>query len=41
MLRNPWFAMKSHGGRMCMLIESPAAFRESKIFISANALSRA
>jgi len=40
-LANPWFAMKSHGGRMCMLIESPAAFRERNIFISANALSRA
>ena len=40
-LANPWFAMKSHGGRMCMLIESPPAFRERNIFISANALSRA
>jgi len=39
-LANPWFAMKSHGGRMCMLIESPPAFRERNIFISANALSR-
>jgi len=40
-LANPWFALKSHGGRMCMLIESPPAFRERNIFISANALSRA
>ena len=40
-LANPWFAMKSHGGRMCMLIESPPAFRERNIFISANALNRA
>lgn len=39
-LTNPWFALKSHGGRMCMLIESPAAFRERNIFVSANALSR-
>jgi hypothetical protein len=40
-LTDPWFAMESHGGRMCMLIESPSAFRERNIFISANALSRA
>lgn len=40
-LKNPWFAMESHGGRMCMLIESPPAFRERNIFISANALNRA
>lgn len=40
-LTNPWFALESHGGRMCMLIESPSAFRERNIFISANALSRA
>jgi hypothetical protein len=40
-LANPWFALKSHGGRMCMLIESPPAFRERNIFISANALTRA
>jgi hypothetical protein len=39
-LSNPWFALKSHGGRMCMLIESPPAFRERNIFISANALHR-
>ncbi|MGA3170452.1 MAG: hypothetical protein ABSE62_05510 [Chthoniobacteraceae bacterium] len=40
-LATPWFALKSHGGRMCMLIESPPAFRERNIFVSANALSRA
>jgi hypothetical protein len=40
-LANPWFALKSHGGRMCMLIESPPAFRERNIFISANGLNRA
>jgi len=40
-LKNPWFAMNSHGGRMCMLIESPPAFRERNIFVSANALNRA
>jgi hypothetical protein len=40
-LKDPWFAMKSHGGRMRMLIESPAAFRERNIFISANAPNRA
>jgi len=40
-LANPWFALKSHGGRMCMLIESPPAFRERNIFVSANSLSRA
>jgi hypothetical protein len=40
-LANPWFAMESHGGRMCMLVESPTAFRERNIFVSANALSRA
>jgi hypothetical protein len=40
-LAKPWFALKSHGGRMAMLIESPPAFRERNIFISANALNRA
>jgi hypothetical protein len=39
-LANPWFAMESHGGRMCMLVESPSAFRERNIFVSANALAR-
>ncbi len=40
-IRKPWFAMKSHGGRMMLLIESPPAFRERNIFVSANALHRA
>ena len=40
-LKNPWFAMQSHGGRMLLLIESPPAFRERNIFVSADALSRA
>jgi hypothetical protein len=40
-LRDPWFAMNSHGGRMFLLIESPPAFRERNIFVSADALSRA
>lgn len=40
-LEKPWFSMNSHGGRMFLLVESPAAFRERNIFISADALSRA
>ena len=40
-LGKPWFSMNSHGGRMFLLVESPAAFRERNIFISADALSRA
>ena len=40
-LKDPWFAMDSHAGRMLLLVESPAAFRERNIFISADALSRA
>ncbi len=40
-LANPWFGMQSHGGRMCLLIESPPAFRERNIFVSANCLNRA
>jgi hypothetical protein len=40
-LKKPWFAMQSHGGRMFLLVESPAAFRERNIFISADALTRA
>lgn len=39
-LRMPHFAAKTHGLRMILLQESPAAFRERNIFVSANALSR-
>jgi hypothetical protein len=40
-LSRPHFAAKSHGLRMILLQESPPAFRERNIFVSANALSRA
>ena len=40
-LAKPYFAAKSHGLRMILLQESPPAFRERNIFVSANALSRA
>jgi hypothetical protein len=40
-LQRPHFAAKSHGLRMVLLQESPPAFRERNIFVSANALSRA
>jgi hypothetical protein len=39
-LRMPHFAAKTHGLRMILLQESPTAFRERNIFVSANALSR-
>ena len=40
-LKHPWFAMSLHGARALLLIESPPAFRERNIFVSADALSRA
>jgi len=40
-LQVPHFAAKTHGLRMVLLQESPPAFRERNIFVSANALSRA
>ena len=36
----PWFAMKSHQGRMLMLMDSPSAFRARNLFVSADALHR-
>ncbi len=40
-LRKPHFAARTHGLRMILLQESPPAFRERNIFVSANTLSRA
>lgn len=37
----PWFALSSPEARMWLLTQSPAAFRERNLFISAEALSRA
>ena len=39
-LKFPHFAAKTHALRMILLQESPSAFRERNIFVSANALSR-
>ncbi|MFM8364817.1 MAG: hypothetical protein ACKOAS_06645 [Verrucomicrobiota bacterium] len=39
-LQFPHFAAKTHALRMILLQESPPAFRERNIFVSANALSR-
>lgn len=39
-LKKPYFAAKTHGLRMIYLQESPSAFRERNIFVSANTLSR-
>jgi len=39
-LRRPWFAWPGPALRATLLAESPAAFRERNLFVSANALSR-
>jgi hypothetical protein len=38
-LKDHFFAAKTNALRMLHLMDSPAAFRERNIFVSANALS--
>ena len=38
-LQRPWFASPGRHMRALLLVESPAAFRERNLFVSANALS--
>jgi hypothetical protein len=38
-LTNPWFASPGPSMRACLLLESPARFRERNLFVTANALS--
>ena len=38
-LRRPWFARRGSSMRACLLLESPSAFRERNLFVTANALS--
>jgi hypothetical protein len=38
-LRTPWFASPGSSMRACLLLESPARFRERNLFVTANALS--
>lgn len=38
-LRTPWFASPGPSMRACLLLESPARFRERNLFVTANALS--
>lgn len=40
-LKLPYFGATTHGLRMIYLQESPSAFRERNIFVSANCLARA
>lgn len=40
-LKSPFFAAKHHGLRMIYLQESPTAFKQRNLFVSANTLSRA
>ncbi len=39
-LEKPYFAAKTHGLRMIYLQESPTAFKQRNLFVSANTLSR-
>jgi hypothetical protein len=38
-LQTPWFASPGPAMRACLLLESPARFRERNLFVTANALS--
>lgn len=38
-LEMPWFASPGSAMRACLLLESPARFRERNLFVTANALS--
>ena len=38
-LHSPWFASPGADMRACLLLESPARFRERNLFVTANALS--
>jgi hypothetical protein len=38
-LRDPWFATPGPAMRACLLLESPTAFRERNLFVTANVLS--
>ena len=38
-LKYPWFASSGRHMRALLLVESPSAFRERNLFVSANALS--
>ena len=40
-LQEPWFASPGSAIRATLILESPAAFRERNLFVSANALARA